>query len=108
LKNGKYICSEKQLDGSWKYSPLDTHIPRPKKKSAFFFLLQTKEEEPPNQITQEPGSEEERDIYEVDLQQVLEHTRSAGAGTKRKREEQNPVLVVEKAINEISTADTGN
>ena len=65
LKNGKYICSEKQLDGSWKYSASDTHIPRPKKKSAFF--VQTKEEELLNQIIQESGSEEEGNIYEEDL-----------------------------------------
>ena len=70
--------------------------------------MQTKEEELPNQITQEPGSEEEGDTYEEDLLQALEHARSAGAGAKRKREEQNPALAVEKAINEIPTADTGN
>ena len=104
LKNGKYICSEKQLDGSWKYSASDTHIPRPKKKSAFF--VQTKEEELLNQIIQESGSEEEGNIYEEDLQQVLEYVRSVG--TKRKREEQNPVFAVEKFIDETSTADTGN
>ena len=104
LKNGKYICSEKQLDGSWKYSASDTHIPRPKKKSAFF--VQTKEEELLNQIIQESGLEEEGTIYEEDFQQVLEHVRSVG--TKRKREEQNSVFAVEKFIDETSTAGTGN
>ena len=68
--------------------------------------MQTKEEELLNQIIQESGSEEEGNIYEEDLQQVLEHVRSVG--TKRKREEQNPVFAVEKFIDETSTADTGN
>ena len=104
LKNGKYICSEKQLDGSWKYSTSDTHIPRPKKKSAFF--VQSEEENLVNQIIQEAGSEEEGHISKEDFEQVLEHVRSVG--TKRKREEQNPVFAVERFLNETSTADTGN
>ena len=66
----------------------------------------TKEEDLLNQITQEPGPEEEGNIYEEDLQQVLEYVRSVG--TKRKREEQNHVFAVERFLNETSTADTGN
>jgi hypothetical protein len=66
--------------------------PQTKEKVSIF--VQTKEEELLNQIIQESGSEEEGNIYEEDLQQVLEHVRSAG--TKRKREEQNPVFAVEK------------
>ena len=51
----------------------------------------TKEEDLLNQITQEPGPEEEGNIYEEDFQQVLEHIQSAG--TKRKRGEPNSVLI---------------
>ena len=104
LKNGKYICSEKQLDGSWKYSTSDAHIPRPKKKSTFF--VQSEEENLVHQIIQEAGSEEEGNISKEDFQQTLEHARSVS--TKRKREEQNPVFAVEKFLNEKSTANTGN
>jgi hypothetical protein len=66
LKNGKHICSENQLDGSWRYSASDAHIPRPKKKLAFF--VKSKEEDLVNQIIQEPGSEEEGRIHEEDFQ----------------------------------------
>ena len=59
-----------------------------------------------NQIIQEAGSEEEGNISKEDFEQVLEHVRSVG--TKRKREEQNPVFAVERFLNETSTADTGN
>ena len=104
LKNGKYICSEKQLDGSWKYSTSDTHIPRPKKTSAFF--VRSEEEHLVNQIIQEAGSEEEGHISKEDFEQVLEHVRSVGI--KRKREEQNTVFAVEKFLNEKPTANTGN
>ena len=108
LRDGKYMCSEKQADGTWRYSTSNTHEIKSRPKKAFFI---TKSEELVNQMidmTSDPS--EEGVVCEGMLEYMFDQVRAISnnmpSQNKRKREGEN--TVVERDSSEMASLFANN
>ena len=109
LKDGLYICSEKQADGSWKYSTSNSPQVREKPKKAYFL---TKSEILLDTImTLTSDGSDDGIVTESELELMVQNElelRAIGIGSstnKRKREE---VIAVEKSPQEMRSIFSSN
>ena len=102
------MCSEKQADGTWRYSTPNTHEIKSRPKKAFFI---TKSEELVNQmidVTSDPS--EEGVVCEGMLEYMFDQVRAISnnmpSQNKRKREGEN--IVVERDSSEMASLFANN